>query len=627
MKIYSLKKCKHILRHTYHQLQKKKKKLTPEARSLVQEALLALQKEVMQENREKADALAKQVEALSSVHFRKSGLDQIREFIFALAFALIVAIVVRQVWFEFYEIPSGSMRPTFKEQDRLAVSKTAFGVNVPLKPAEFYFNPDLVKRNGIVIFTGENMDIRDVDTMYFYLFPGKKQYIKRMIGKPGDILYFYGGKVYGIDSHGHDISSLLQQESLSQIEHIPFIDFDRKLLLPPNPINGIYSPVFIYQMNEPVVKLYVSPSNQVHGEMVNPPQIHAPGAPPVPDYGDLWGFKNFGMVRLLTRDQVKNFSDQNPSDLEEGVLYLEIRHHPSIATVKLIRDEMGRLRPSIGLSTSIIPLQESHLKEIMRHMYTARFEVKNGKAYRYGMDPKAIASSIFLPKLPDVPDGCYEFYHGKAYKVKWQGITTELPESHPLYRYSPANVQLFFNLGIEWDTRFSPQVKNQRLVPARYTYFRNDDLYLLGSPILLKGDQTLSEFLVREHVRESASNSQTPYVPFIDLGPPLNENGLDIDMVRQNGILIPEKMYLVLGDNHAMSGDSREFGFVPEGNLRGAPDLIFWPPGERWGFPNQPSYPFLNGPRAFIWLLAACCIIGGAIYWRRKNGLPLKFDK
>ena len=111
-------------------------------------------------------------------------------------------------------------------------------------------------------------------------------------------------------------------------------------------------------MNEPVVKLYVSPSNQVHGEMVNPPQIHAPGAPPVADYGDLWGFKNFGMVRLLTRDQVKNFTDQNSFDLEEGVLYLEIRHHPSIANVKLIRDEMGRLRPSIGLSTSIIPLQE-----------------------------------------------------------------------------------------------------------------------------------------------------------------------------------------------------------------------------------------------------------------------------
>ena len=245
-------------------------------------------------------------------------------------FALVVAVVVRQVCFEFYEIPSGSIRPTLKEQDRLAVSKTTFGINIPLKPAEFYFNPDLVKRSGIVIFTGENMGIRDVDSMYFYLFPGKKQYVKRMIGKPGDILFFYGGKIYGIDSEGKDITPLLQPEIVSKIEHIPFIDFDRKLLIPPNPINGIYSPVFIYQMDEPVVKLYVTPSNQVRGEMVNLPLIHALGAPPVSDYGDLWGFKNFGMVRLLTREQVKNFTDHNPADMEEGVLYLEIRHHPSI---------------------------------------------------------------------------------------------------------------------------------------------------------------------------------------------------------------------------------------------------------------------------------------------------------
>lgn len=625
MKTYSLRKSKQILRQAYHQLQKKKKQITTEEFARLQEVLSALQREVMAKNRDKAHEIARQVESLCAVHLQKSSWDHLRELVFALAFALFVAIAVRQMWFEFYEIPSGSMRPTFKEQDRVAVSKATFGVNIPLKPAEFYFNPDLVLRNGIVIFTGENMDIRDVDTMYFYLFPGKKQYIKRMIGKPGDILYFYGGKIYGIDAEGKDITSLLQLDSLNQIEHIPFIDFDRKLQLPPNPINGIFSPVFIYQMNEPVVKLYVSSSHQVHGEMVNPPQIHANGAPPVADYGDLWGFKDFGMVRLLTREQVKNFTDQNLAEMEEGALYLEIRHHPSIANVKLIRDELGRLRPSIGLSSSYIPLQESHLKALMSNMYTARFEVKNGKAYRYGMDPKAAASSIFLPKLPDVPNGCYEFYHGKAYQIHWQGLSKELPPSHPLYRFDTATVQLLFNLGIEWDTRFAPHVKNQRLVPARYTYFRDGNLFLLGAPILMKDEETLVNFLQREQTREAASNSQAPYLPFKDNGPPFKEGQLDVDLIRQNGILVPEKGYLVLGDNHAMSGDSREFGFVPQENLRGAPDLIFWPPGERWGVPNQPSYPLLNGPRLVVWFLAACCIFGGTYYWRRRNALPLKF--
>lgn len=627
MKVYSLRKSKHVLRHAYHLFQRKKNTFSLETRTLLQKTLLDLQEEILHKNKEKASVLAKQVETLSSIHLKKTAFEQIKEMVFALAFALFIAVLVRQMWFEFYEIPSGSMRPTFKEQDRLVVSKTDFGINIPLRPAEFYFDPDLVQRNGIVIFTGENMDIRDVDTMYFYVFPGKKQYIKRLIGKPGDILYFYGGLIYGIDKTGKDISSELQLKQLSSIDHIPFIDFDRKLVIPSNPTNGIYSPVYIYQMNEPVVKLSVNMSNQIQGQMVVPPQIQAPGVSQLTDYSDLWGFNNYGMVRLLNRDQLKNLTDVNPLSMENGLLYLEIRHHPTLSSVKLIRDELGRLRPSIGISASFIPLQEEQLKTIFQNIYTARFVVKNGVAYRYGLDAKSVAaSSIFLPHLPDVPDGCYEFYHGKAYTVKWQGITVELPLDHPLYRFSPASVQLLFNLGIEWDTRFSPQIKNQRFMPARYTYFRNGDLYLLGQPFLRKADPLLESFLQREEQRKSLSNPQAPYQPFEDLGPPLKEGKLDSDFIRQKGIFIPPKSYLVLGDNHAMSADSREFGFVPESNLRGGAGFIFWPPGPRWGTPNQPSYPLLNLPRLIIWILATLSIGGSYLYWKKRNQLPLKFD-
>lgn len=627
MKIYSLRKSKHILRHCFHVYEKKKKKLSQEHRSLIAEALLALQEEIRLGHRERADELARRVEGLTGDYLKKTSWDKFKELVLALAFALVVAVLIRQMWFEFYEIPSGSMRPTFKEQDRLAVSKTNFGINVPLTPSEFYFNPALVQRNGIVIFTGENMDIHDVHTMYFYLFPGYKQYIKRMIGKPGDVLYFYGGMIYGVDADNRDITSELQIDRLKSIDHIPFIDFDRKLAIPAHPVGGFYSPIFIDQMNQPVAKLSVLSSGLVQGEMVVPPQIHSSGAPPVADYGDLWGFKNYGMVRLLTRDQVKNLTDTNPSLVPDGELYLEIRHHPSLSSAKLIRDEYGRLRPTIGLSTSIIPLDTPHLKAIFQNMYTARFTVKKGLAYRDGVNPKMLGGTVYLPHLDDVPDGTYEFYYGKAYQVQWQGVAKELPPTHPLYRFDPARVQLFFNLGIEWDTRFSPQVKNQRLVPARYTYFRNDDLYLLGAPILKKEDPTITNFLARESQRKETSNPQCPYHPFEDLGPPLNSDGtLNLEFVLQNGILIPPKSYLVLGDNHAMSADSREFGFVPETNLRGAPDFIFWPPGPRFGMPNQPSYPFMNLPRAIIWLLAAICIGVSYSYWHKRNHLPLKIE-
>ena len=622
--VYSLKKSKIVLRHGYHLFQRKKKKLSSSAKEDIQKTLQNLQDEILQKNQQRAHELAKQVEALCDMHLKKNLFDHLRDLFFALLFALVVAVLVRQMWFEFYEIPSGSMRPTLKEQDRLVVSKTDFCINVPLQTRHFYFDPSLVNRNGIVIFTGENMDIKDVDTLYFYLFPGKKQYIKRMIGKPGDILYFYGGQIYGIDEKGQDISPKLQLAKLNSIEHIPFIDFDRKISTLQPPSNGIYPSVSIYQMNEPVAKLYVSAQNQLCGEMLPQRETHLPSAPAISSYSDMWGFKNYAMARLLTRDQVKLFTDQDPSTMEDGLLYLEIKHHPSLSTVKLGRDEYGRLRPLPGLSTSIIPLKEQHLQAIFANLYTARFNVKNGFASRYG-ETMSNGNTLFLPQLSDVSNGCYEFYNGVAYEVKWQGITRQLPSAHPLYHFDPSRIQLLFDTGIEFDMRFMPQVKGQRLVPARYTYFRNGDLYLLGSPILKKDDPVLINFLARERQRQAASSIQIPYLPFEDAGPPFKSDGtLDVELIQHNGILVPPKMYLVLGDNHAMSADSRDFGFVPEDNLRGGPDLIFWPPNNRWGFPLQAHYDFFNLPRTIVWVGAAAFIGLGIAFWRRKNRLPLE---
>lgn len=624
-RLYSLRKSKSLLRQVYHLFVRKKKKLPLETQKEIQSALEELQQEILEKNREKAAQKAKMTEALASRFLKKTSLEHVRDLFFALIFALIVALFVRQMWFEFYEIPSGSMRPTLKEQDRLVVSKTDFGINYPLRPGHFYFDPKLVQRNSIFIFTGENMDIRDVDTLYFYLFPGKKQYVKRLIGKPGDTLYFYGGQIFGVDEEGHDLSKELQLPSLSSIDHIPFIRFEGNVSAPSSS-QGIYSPVVIYQMNEPVAKLFITTMNEVRGEMFKLTDLRNPSLPPITNYSELWGFKNFAMARLLTRDQVKELTDAEPAQMEEGMLYLELKHHPSLSSGKLIRDEFGRLRPSLGISTTLIPLQESHLRTLFAHLYTARFIVRNGFAMRYGMDPSAAGKNAFLPHLPGVPNGCYEFYEGKAYQVQWQGLTKELPPTHPLYRFDPTRLQLLFNIGMEFDMRFAPQTRNQRFFPARYAYFRNHDLYLLGAPILAKEDPTLTQFLSREQQRANLSSAQTPYHPFADSGPPLLQDGtVDAAFIKQYGLKIPSKMYLALGDNHAMSADSREFGFVPQDNLRGGPEWIFWPLGERFGSPNQVPYPWITFPRLFIWGLAVLiCLIFWGLH-HRKNSLPLKF--
>lgn len=618
----SLRQSKTLLLQKVHLYRKKKKKLTPSHQETLEKALRALEQAILEKDRTRADQLSIALENLCLVPLKKSFLEKSKDLTFALLFALSAAIVIRQMWFELYEIPSGSMRPTFKEKDRLIVSKTDLGINLPLTVKHLYLDPDLVKRNNIVIFSGEGMDIPDVDTMYFYLFPGKKQYVKRLIGKPGDTLYFYGGQIYGIDKQGNDISKELQDPKLCHIEHIPFIDFMRKVTLSRTPsMNGAPS-LILYQMNEPIAKLSLSSHFQVKEEMLSLEGIHDKNAPAVTSYSDLWGIGNFAMTRLLTADQVRFLTTYELEENNTAPLYLEITHHPSLKTAKLIQDEAGKPWPVLGVETSLIPLNEEHLRRLFDALYTARFEVKNGFAFRYGADPHFGGKNIFLPHLMQVPHGIYEFDAGKAYKIGWEGISTPLAKTDPLYHFDEQRIQMLYNIGMEWDTRYTPQNKQQRLKPARYAYFKNGDLYLMGAPILKKEDPLLQQFVKEELKKAQNSN----YEPFIDAGAPLLNNGsLNTDFIRQYGLQIPENMYLVLGDNHAMSGDSREFGFVPSGNLRGGPSFIFWPPGPRIGAPTQLGYPWMTLPNLTIWTLAALSLGGSYLYWRRKNKLPLEF--
>jgi len=611
-----LKKAKKLLLHCYHRFQKVGSKLSLALQESVRSKMLDLQDAILHKDIAKAETASHALDALYNEHLRKNLFQRIRDSILGIGVALCVAILIRQMWFELYEIPTGSMRPTFKEQDRLSVSKTDFGVNYPLRPGHFYFNPELLQRSGIIIFTTEGMDFRDADTVYFYIFPGKKLLVKRLMGKPGDTLYFYGGQMYGIDSQGKDISRELQLPELSKIDHIPFIAFEGTHVgAATSTIPGVYSPITIYQMNEPIAKLYALGPNRARGQLLTHQDV---------SYSELWGMGNFATARLLTRDQVLILTNQDLTLLEDGVLYLELKHHPSLAQVKMGLDGMHRLRPQLQLLTSIIPLQEHHLKVLMNNLYTSRFVVEEGIAHRYGINPKRYGALAIFPHLPRIPNGTYEFYYGTAYRVGGLGITHTLPPTHPLYRFDPQRMQLFFNLGMEFDTRYSPQSKEQVLSPSRYAYFRDGDLYLLGAPVLLKDDPTLLRFIEREEKKKETNGGS--YVPFVDAGPPLLANGsLDIEKIQTCGLKIPPKAYLALGDNHAASGDSREFGFVPEANLRGGPSFIFWPPGPRFGAPNQPPYPWFNPGRLVIWIIGAVGFGTWGFVHRRRSRLPLHF--
>lgn len=575
---FSLRRSRRTFRLIHRHYKRKHKSLDQYTRESIEGYLNALREAIIKKDSDEAKRMSKELEQASLRLMPKSTFDKARDFIGGLLFALMIAVLIRTTWFELYTIPTGSMRPTLKEEDYLIVSKTDYGINVPLQLSHFYFDPELVQRGSIIVFNGGNMDIADVDTVYFYLFPGKKQFVKRLIAKPGDTVYFYGGHLYGIDADGKEIAEYRNAPWFQDLEHIPMIRFEGKTEIAKN------GTILFHQMNQPIAKL----SRNSVGEMLVKK-----------NYSDLWGMKHFAMARLLTRAEMILIHPE--VQVDDGVFYLELTHHPAL---------QGAKYPDLGVSQSIIALQESHLKAISEHMTTCRFEVKDGVFSRLGWNTKGL--SAYLPKLPGVPDGKYEIIDGKVYQLPFptipflgiftNGVIREVPKDHPLY--NPELIQKLFNLGFEPLNHYMPLHKHQKATPSRYAYYRNGDLYLMGGAVIRKGDPALGNQKI---------------TPFVDAGPP------SIEEIRQFGLKIPEKMYLALGDNHAMSADSREFGFVPEDNLKGGVSFLFSPPGERWGRPSQPAQPHATFPNLTVWILFSIAGLASSLYLRRKLKKPLKF--
>ncbi len=109
------------------------------------------------------------------------------ETIKVIAQAFLIAIVVRTLLFQPFNIPSGSLIPTLLVGDYLFVSKYSYGYSrfsIPFSPALFQGRilSSAPKRGDIAVFKLP----RD----------GETDYIKRVIGLPGDKIQMIEGRLY-----------------------------------------------------------------------------------------------------------------------------------------------------------------------------------------------------------------------------------------------------------------------------------------------------------------------------------------------------------------------------------------------------------------------------------------------
>ncbi|MFZ1888705.1 MAG: signal peptidase I [Candidatus Binataceae bacterium] len=147
-----------------------------------------------------------------------------REYVEALVIALLLAVVIRTFFVQAYKIPSGSMEPTLLVGDHILVNKLIYGLRMP----DTLFGIEIGSAPfGRYLFRIEPIHHGDVVVFVFPPDP-TKDFIKRVIGLPGDTIAVKNGKVWlnGApmpDPHAHFEVSDSDRSAVSPRDNFPQI--------------------------------------------------------------------------------------------------------------------------------------------------------------------------------------------------------------------------------------------------------------------------------------------------------------------------------------------------------------------------------------------------------------------
>tara|TARA_Y100000590_G_scaffold460543_1_gene620077 strand:+ start:1687 stop:2424 length:738 start_codon:yes stop_codon:yes gene_type:complete len=135
-------------------------------------------------------------------------------------YALLIAIVIRSFFFQPFFIPSSSMEPNLLVGDRLFVAKYSYGISrhsFPFSPnffsGRFFFNSP--NRGDVVVFKTPTDNRTD--------------YIKRLIGLPGDTIQFIDGDLYLNDNQVLKTKKKINNKIFCGSRLINTITFEEKL--------------------------------------------------------------------------------------------------------------------------------------------------------------------------------------------------------------------------------------------------------------------------------------------------------------------------------------------------------------------------------------------------------------
>lgn len=117
---------------------------------------------------------------MEKIEIQKKKKGGVREYTEALVTALLVAFVIRSFVVEAFKIPSGSMIPTLMIGDHIFVNKFVYGLRIPF-----------TKKKIVALGSPE----RGEAVVFMYPLDESKDFIKRVVGLPGDRIRIQGDRL------------------------------------------------------------------------------------------------------------------------------------------------------------------------------------------------------------------------------------------------------------------------------------------------------------------------------------------------------------------------------------------------------------------------------------------------